>query len=334
MFYARLKMVGLLLLVAGMVGGGVGLMSYRTLAAANDPPEATAPSREEKLKQENAELKKELHRMQARVAALEARLASQDDHQVFYKGKSVSSWLKQLKDTDPSYRADAVQALGSLAEKNQNLIPALMESLKDVAGVVREQAIVVLSPFAQKDRTVIPALLGSLKDEEKDNRVQAIRVLIPFAQKDKAIIPALMESLKDRDPGVRMYVLWALINLDPTADAAIPAILETWKSDYAYLLANGFIHPGTARRLMRIDPEGTVFVPLFIQALKNSNDNVVRQGAWQALYYFGPKAKAAIPVLAEIAKEFPPNSAGAADIEKALKAIRQDDGEQKTPPKQ
>lgn len=236
MFLARLKTIAVVVLVVGLLGSGVGVVSYRTLAAAADGPGTTALSREEKLKQEMAELKKELHRMEAKMAVLEAKLANKGDDEVYYQGKPASFWLKQLKDTDPSFRQNAAKALGYIGLKDQTLIPVLVECLKDADSEVRCQAI---------DSFGGPAL------------------------KDKTVLTALMKSLKDSDPNVRWRAMSSLLYFDPPAKTARPAIIEAWKSYYAYFIRDACHDPEVWERLLRMDPEGTAFVPLFIQGLKD-----------------------------------------------------------------
>ena len=44
-----------------------------------------------------------------------------------YQGKSTQNWLKQFEDGDPKFRAEAVRALGGIAQKNPKLIRSWSE---------------------------------------------------------------------------------------------------------------------------------------------------------------------------------------------------------------
>ena len=92
--------------------------------------------------------------------AVSPKQASKDQGPLF-GGKPASFWLNQLQDANPKFRAEAVEALGSFAQKNKELIPAVANALRDTSevGRVASNVLAALGPDA------VPAILEVMKEE-------------------------------------------------------------------------------------------------------------------------------------------------------------------------
>src|SRR5205085_2444478 len=99
-----------------------------------------------------------------------------------------------LRDRDPAYRVDALQALGLIGQEDQRVIPVIVRSLKDRDGKVQVTAKNALIGIGKE---AVPALIASLKD--KEGRNPAIDTLSKIGAPS---VPALVEGLKDKDPAV------------------------------------------------------------------------------------------------------------------------------------
>jgi hypothetical protein len=180
-----------------------------------------------KLRAEVASLRVELESALKEINRLKDAIgqgaASKDQGPVF-RGKPARFWLDQVKDGDPKFRAEAIEALGSLAEKNKKLIPVLVTALEDKDYFVRAAAPKALASLGPE---VVPMLLVVLKNKTSPNAVEgaadAIRGIGPKA---KAAVPLLTEALKMDDWGVRRSCVTALGQIGPDAKPAIPAMVE------------------------------------------------------------------------------------------------------------
>ncbi len=107
-------------------------------------------------------------------------------------GKTVEYWLALRVSDDPKVRAVAVQALGSLARKNKELIPVLLAALNDDGSVSREAEAALVNLGSE----AVPSLAETLKDAKSDFvLISAISVLGRIGPDAKPAAPALVELL-------------------------------------------------------------------------------------------------------------------------------------------
>jgi hypothetical protein len=143
-----------------------------------------------------------------------------------YSDKPASYWLRRLKDTNPTYRAEALEALGALALKNKPLIPVLVSALNDtdktntVVPIAREALAVV-------GEDAVPMLVGVVgKKSSRFARQNAVVVLSMLRSKAKAAVPVLVELLQENDEALQTNAIYALREIGPDAKPAVPALVK------------------------------------------------------------------------------------------------------------
>jgi uncharacterized protein (TIGR03067 family) len=142
-----------------------------------------------------------------------------------FGGKPARFWLTQLNDTNPKFRAEAVEALGSLARKNTGLIPALVPFLDDRAYSVASAAANALGSLGPN---AFPALLEVLREKKSPRAVRyAALALGKMGQKARPAVPLLSQALKsEKMSGWRAEIMDALGQIGPEAKTAVPAMIE------------------------------------------------------------------------------------------------------------
>jgi RNA polymerase sigma factor (sigma-70 family) len=222
MLLTKLKIVAALLLAAGVVGTGAGLLVYPVRAGqpAGEAGVEDSPGLRDQvqsLRNELREARQEIDRLkrEARQAATAARQV------VLYRGRPASFWIEQLKDGDPSYRAEAVKVLGIVSRNDRAAIAPLLASLKDQEEDVRLAA---TRSLGQAGAAAIPALTARLK-EDGPMRSLAATALGDMGPEAKPAVPALIEVLKGKGAGARQAAATALARIGPAARAALPALV-------------------------------------------------------------------------------------------------------------
>jgi hypothetical protein len=248
------------------------------------------------LRSDIATLRLELHTALREIKSLQAALRLETVIGVAgprYRGKSVAFWLEQFKDADPKFRADAVEALGTIAQKNKELIPVLLAALKEKNGLVEPKAVVALSLIGKE---VVPALVDALRDKSSPyGRRSAAQALGQIGPDAKDAVPALCQVLQEDDLDLRGHAVVALHSIGPDAKVAIPALLDTLgPSIKTYKTQNeSRDKPGAEitgpqidsifRALLRIDPEIHGILPRpFLLSVMGRPEEVVPQ--WQKVY--------------------------------------------------
>jgi tRNA A-37 threonylcarbamoyl transferase component Bud32 len=141
-----------------------------------------------------------------------------------YRGKPAGFWLDQLKDADPKFRAEAVEVLGKLSQKNEDLIPVLVTALGDVDLKVGKEASKALGSLGPK---VVPVLLEVLKETKSANAFsRAADAVGNIGPKAKAAAPLLFQALKMDNDVQWQSPIYALGRIGPAAKPAIPAMID------------------------------------------------------------------------------------------------------------
>jgi RNA polymerase sigma factor (sigma-70 family) len=302
MLVLKLRSLTVVVLLVGAIGSGTGWLAYHRAGAAEPNPAdaGAAPAREgdapepEKVLKEVELLKADLRRATERLAALEAKLKArgEDQGEVLYRGKPTAYWVKALKDRDPGYRKQAVQALGEIGKVDHSVIPVLAGVLKDDQDEVAGSATFALAGIG---KPALPSLLDALKEGGPQERSLVIPALRAMGRKAEAAVPALLEVLKVGSREERQGAALALGDIGPGAKAAVPALLELFKGkEKADRGAATYALHGIGRG-------AKAAVPTLVEYLRGPDPDT-RQAAAQALGGIGPEAKAAVPPLIAMLK--------------------------------
>jgi HEAT repeat protein len=256
-----------------------------------------------------------------------------------FRGKSAEQWAAGLADKDLAVRKATVIDLATPKEKSEPpaefgkaLSPHLIDRLTDDDRIVCVHAALAWArmnrygPVPERDLPILTAVLrDALADPSIDVRARAATALVRVNTTEKAVLAPLAKLLSDSSEGVRSSVAFALGSVTPGA-AAVPSLVaalkdkshrvrraaavslghigESAKAAVPYLIATAkdgdqWVRVSAVRALGRIRTDPDKSIPALIEALK---DSTTEEAAAIALESYGPAAKAAVPVLCEVAK--------------------------------
>jgi len=229
-------------------------------------------------------------------------LYGDDDEDEYEASGDINQLIKDLKNSSPTVRMNAADALADMGPEAQPAVPALAEALVDKDGYVRNFAANALGQIGPGAIYALPALIKAMKDKDpsvSQAAEQAIGTLGPAA---KSAIPHLIKSLKKWESSVQESPsAYALISIGKASISSIAKLLEN--SDKKVVLAGiwclGEINIPSQRTfaalaygLNNYDPEiceksamtlrkfGVKAVPTFIKALSSRDSYARKQAAW------------------------------------------------------
>ena len=143
-----------------------------------------------------------------------------------FKGKPLSSWIKDLKDENLVKRREATEKLRGIdAEGAEELAPLLAPGLKDEDDEVRQLSAIVLSSINLDagQPEVVAALEGAFRDKDKNVRRYAATAFVQMRQgKVEKLAPVLKSALADADPDVQRLARYIHENVDPDGTTTAP----------------------------------------------------------------------------------------------------------------
>src|SRR5579872_7261037 len=135
------------------------------------------------------------------------------DPEPLHGGKTLSEWVKLLKEGNPDERLDAALALNALGPKTKPALADLIAALKGPGSLVRYN---VGQAIAQIGADAVAPLRDALKSPSPLLRSEAVSVLGRIGQPARQASPAIAELLhSDPDKYVRHSALYVLAKLDP-----------------------------------------------------------------------------------------------------------------------
>ena len=238
MYLGKIMKIGVCVLVVAMAMAGGGVV-YQQAATAQGKVKGLNPAAKAEianLQAEVAKLRSDLDSALKEIDDLKAGSGRADqpkDQGPTYRGRPIRFWLEQFKDTDPKFRADAVEALGYLAERDKNLIAVIDSAFKDKSSVVNKKAFNALLLLGRGSLRpqVMEILLEILKENspnKTDFTVNAAYVLAAIGPKAKAAVPLLTEVLKGDNWDTRLASVYALGMIGPEAKSALPALVDAF----------------------------------------------------------------------------------------------------------
>jgi HEAT repeat protein len=206
---------------------------------------------------------------------------------------AVPGLLKALEKEDTKNRHLVVKALGLLASKSRDLLPALQTLLGHKEKGLREAAADALGGIDPKAKEAAPALEKALGDDEAGVRLSAARALYSILGAEAlAVIPVMTQALKDEDAERRRDAAGVLGDFGAAAKTALPALTPSLKDP------DGGVRSAVAWAIARITGGQATqrAIEVMIAALKDKEPRA-RQDAARLLGDVGSDARAAIPAL-------------------------------------
>jgi HEAT repeat protein len=208
--------------------------------------------------------------------------------------RMLPRWISQsIPEVHPAIyvRAKAASILQILGTDAEAAAPALLEALDDESTDVRQHAFGAFLPggITPPAEEIMPRLIKAL-DGTQHERAKAAAIISKYPVAGRAAIPKLTRLLSDRLPGARHNALVALASIGLPEDFDLELIVEVLKQGHPF-------ERGYAARALATSANSKRTVPLLIEAL---DDAEVRQIAVECLGQLGPKAKSAVPSLAQI----------------------------------
>jgi HEAT repeat protein len=101
-----------------------------------------------------------------------------------FQGRSLSSWVADLKGVAPYTRNKAAYAIGGMGPAATAAVPALIDALKDPEAAVRFPVCIALREIGPNAKAAIPALTEALDDRNDDVAAMARKALIKITGTD------------------------------------------------------------------------------------------------------------------------------------------------------
>jgi RNA polymerase sigma factor (sigma-70 family) len=225
----------------------------------------------------------------------------------------IPALIACLHDEDEGVRMMACGALGELGPPAKDAVPVLLQADLPVSCVV--DALQWIDP---KGQTAVPAALAALKDKRVEVRRNAAFTLFTFDKtKARLAVGEFAEALNrinefylassaaagGRSRSVAEVAATALGEIGPEAREAIPALVTALLSapDRDSQPVPMSVTPFVAA-LKKVDPEGTVAVPLLVKKLEDKNAQA-RLRASMMLGQYAAKSASALSTLIPLIRE-------------------------------
>jgi HEAT repeat protein len=205
---------------------------------------------------------------------------------------AIDALLGALQAANADVRSQAAGALATLGFNDRRIVVALAELLRDPSGSVRAQVKDTLLVLTPEPRVVMNEVLRALKEPEADVRVDAVDYL---GRLGTPALQPLLASLRDPEAEVRTAAVKSLQVVAVSDDLLIATLTRLLKDKDPELRKN------VLGVLLRC-PAG-VAMPLFLKALKEDDDAVVRRQAAVGVRELSHGDKVARQALAEATKE-------------------------------
>jgi len=182
------------------------------------------------------------------------------------EGRGSGYWVNQLKDTDPSARKAAAEALKRMGSAAHNAVPGLLDTLKDGNSDVVVSARSALNAIGTGHASLLPLLRRYLKDENADVRLFAAGGLGRIGAEASPAVPELVVALGDSDEHVRVAAAVALGAIGPGAGAGVPTLVKAATESDSKLFRSV-----ASNALLSIRQERAVGIKSLVELSKEAN---------------------------------------------------------------
>ena len=150
-----------------------------------------------------------------------------------YLGKPAIFWLRQRKEGDANHIAEAVAALGFIAQMHEEFIPVLAASLSSPIDEVATTASLALTDLGSQAMPALTAVLDeALKCRSRRTFYHAAIVSAAIQPEAKQLLATLVSGLKENDWGkdwsLARSSLYALGRIGFAAKTALPAMIDAF----------------------------------------------------------------------------------------------------------
>jgi HEAT repeat protein len=203
----------------------------------------------------------------------------------------------QIKDVTDEQLADALRsavlrALGQIGPDPDQVIPSLVSLVenKTLSSDIRRRAVILIGKMGPKAKDAIPVIIDILKKESFGFLEEGTQTLCNIGP---AAMPKLIEAIDD-SAGTKacQSLVHALGRMRPVSEEMIVSLTKVVQH------LGGIARDDASQALAGIGPGA---VPHLIRLL-DAKSPQIRITAIRTLEQIGPDAKAAIPILADIAK--------------------------------
>jgi HEAT repeat protein len=250
----------------------------------------------------------------------EAAAKALGDKMIPFSKPTIPVLGKALHDSDPEVRAAAAATLKDHGKDAHAVLGDLLDTVKDTKTdrFTRMFAAETVRQFSEDADKIVPVFAAVLTEKGANSDLKQVMVvgLARFGKSATGAIDALLVVLRDSNAPVplRRSAAVTLAKVEADGKKIWPAARELFKSPQKNL----------REQAIRLAASACKNEPGLVEALKGMAGDQqldVRLAAVQELGELGPAAKAAEPVIAELARNDPRTSVREA-AETALKKIR------------
>jgi hypothetical protein len=207
--------------------------------------------------------------------------------------KAIPDLIKALGDSDGGVRANAVRALGNIGPEAPEAVRPLRKLLLGMDWTVRNEALVALGKIGPAARVARPELVAAMKL----GSVPAAEALWRIEGSKKETFAAIVSQLQAPYEHQQKEAAAALGRIGRAARTTARALQRALLDEPSLGL-----RIAVAEALWKVTGKTSKVIPVLIGGLKDP-DHLNRVAALRVLKEMGPKAKAAVPSLKELAKE-------------------------------
>ncbi len=208
----------------------------------------------------------------------------------------------------PTSRLYVLAVARQEAKPEGKYVSEWLQELKSEDEETRRIALKVLSSLPPDDARPAHEELARVMLEDPERRVRFNAAFALYKTVDRGstnMVPALIQALDDTEPFVRFDAAMALQRIGPGAAPAVDALIEAVKrpeNEQHLPMFTLSIREQMVCTLGKIGPDARAAVPVLKQLAQDERPNT-RRFAIRALGDIGPDAKDAVPVLTEALKD-------------------------------